>query len=50
VRQLAAAFETSPVCLLFKGLPESGSKLPQSESFALQKVCGIGRDGGAPSG
>jgi hypothetical protein len=34
VRQLAAAFENSPMCLLFKVLPESGSKLPHSEGVA----------------
>jgi hypothetical protein len=32
VRQLAAAFKGGPMCLFFKGSPESGSKLPHSES------------------
>jgi len=31
VRQLAAAFDNGPMCLFFKGSPESGSELPHSE-------------------
>jgi hypothetical protein len=31
VRQLAAAFVNGPMCLFFKGSPESGSKLPHSK-------------------
>jgi hypothetical protein len=31
VRQLAAAFEYSPMCPFFKHYLESGSKLPHSE-------------------
>jgi hypothetical protein len=45
VRQLAAAFENSPI---FEHFAKSASKLAHSESFALQKACGIERDAGAP--
>jgi hypothetical protein len=44
VRQLAAAFENSPMHLSFKGSPESGSLLPHSEGFAPKKLNGS-RDG-----
>jgi hypothetical protein len=48
VRQLAAAFENGSICQFFKGSPESGSEQPHiSESFAVQKVCGIRLDDGA---
>jgi len=45
VRQLAAAFENSSI---FEHFAKSASKLAHSESFALQKACGIKRDAGAP--
>ena len=48
MRQLAAAFKNGPICPFFNDSLESGSKLPHSEGFASQKLCGISRDGGAP--
>jgi hypothetical protein len=48
VRQLAAAFKRTLEKRLNWAVFKSGSKLPHSESFAPQKVCGISRRGGAP--
>jgi hypothetical protein len=45
VRQLAAAFENSSI---FEHFAKSASKLAHSESFALQKACGIRRPAGVP--
>jgi hypothetical protein len=40
VRQLAAAFETGPMCPFFKHQVEIGSKLPHFKGFASPKLFG----------